>query len=124
MVLVAVEGFLLEVGEDSWVELSCLALSDPARKIQLTTYSQATPVDASFVQAAKAATPDSYPRRWSGFAETVGSVIAKSWNVPPQNWHEAVCGVERAETIELASKTLAGLYQKALWTHAHHQQGT
>ena len=56
-VLVSVEGFLLEVAEESWVELSCLVLSDAARKIQLTTYTQSTPVDPAFVAAAKSATP-------------------------------------------------------------------
>ena len=56
-VLVSVEGFLLEVAEESWVELSCLVLSDGARKIQLTTYTQSTPVDPTFVAAAKSGTP-------------------------------------------------------------------
>ena len=59
-VLVSVEGFLLEVGEESWVELSCLVLSDAARKIQLTTYTQSTPVDPAFVAAAKSATPGTH----------------------------------------------------------------
>jgi len=115
-VLVSVEGFLLEVGEESWVELSCLVLSDAARKIQLTTYTQSTPVDPAFVAAAKSATPDSYPRRWSGLKETVGAVIARAWSVPAGQWHEAVCGVERSEMIGLAAKTLAGMYQRALWS--------
>lgn len=120
-VLVSVEGFLLEVAEESWVELSCLVLSDAARKIQLTTYTQSTPVDPAFVAAAKSATPDSYPRRWSGLKETVGSVIARAWSVPAGQWHEAVCGVERAETIGLAAKTLAGMYQRALWSSSQQQ---
>ena len=59
-VLVSVEGFLLEVAEESWVELSCLVLSDAARKIQLTTYTQSTPVDPAFVAAAKSATPGTH----------------------------------------------------------------
>jgi hypothetical protein len=115
-VLLSIKGFLLEVGEDSWVELSCLVLSDPAKNIQLSTYTQTTPVDPTFVEAAKAATPESYPRRWSGLAETVGSVVAKEWNVPACQWHEAACGVKRAETIGLAARSLAGLYQRALWS--------
>ena len=61
-VLVSVEGFLLEVAEESWVELSCLVLSDAARKIQLTTYTQSTPVDPAFVAAAKSATPGTHPK--------------------------------------------------------------
>ena len=119
--VVSIEGFLLEVGEDSWVELSCLLLSDPARNVTLTCYSQPCPVDARFIQIAKDATPESYPKRWSGLAETVGSVIGKAWSIPPQDWQEATCGVSRRESLALASKALAGMYQRALRKNeAHH----
>jgi hypothetical protein len=39
-VVVAVESFLLEIGDDEWAELSCLVLADPSRDIRLTTFSQ------------------------------------------------------------------------------------
>lgn len=114
-VIVAVEGFILEVGDDCWVEQSCLLLSDPAKKIQLTCYSQPTNVDARFVQMAKESTPDNYPKRWSGLNATVGSLMAKEWiGVEGPNWQEAVTGVSRQRTLDLAAEALAGMYQREL----------
>ena len=58
--------FLLEVGDDSWVDIGCLILSDVARGIHLTGYTQPTTVDSKFVSMVKEATPETYPKRWSG----------------------------------------------------------
>ena len=57
---------MLEVGDDSWVDIGCLILSDVSRGIHLTNYSQPTPVDSKFVAMIKEATPETYPKRWSG----------------------------------------------------------
>ena len=113
-VVVAVEGFLLETGEDEWSELCCLTLSDAVNGIDLTCYSQPTPVDADLVERAKAATPDDYPRRWSGLARTVGSVAAEAWSVQPDQWHLASAGVQRSEIVLLGAKVLAGRYKREL----------
>ncbi len=114
-VVVAIEGFLLEVGEESWVEQSCLLLSDAPRKIQLTCYSQPTHVDARFVEMAKEATPEDDPKRYSGLKVTVASLMAREWEgVNGPNWQEAVCGVSRPRTLELAAEALAGMYQRQL----------
>ena len=45
-VIVGVESFLYEVTEDLWLDLCCLLLTDPARKISLQAFTQPTPVDA------------------------------------------------------------------------------
>ena len=45
-VVVGVEGFLYEVNESVWLEMSCLLLSDPSRGINLQTYTQPTTVEA------------------------------------------------------------------------------
>merc|ERR1719422_2766984 len=37
-VVVSVENFLYEVNEDIWIDMSCLVLSDPLRKIQLQSF--------------------------------------------------------------------------------------
>ena len=113
-VVVAIEGFLLETGEDAWSELACLTLSDAKNKVELTTYSQPTPVDAVLVEKAKEATPESYPRRWSGLAKTVGAVAAEEWGVQHDQWHQASVGVPRSEIILLAAKALAGRYKREL----------
>ena len=72
---------------DLWLDLGCLILSDPARKITLQTFTQPTPVDARsntmifpyilifffrVVAKLKDRTPSDYPKQWSGFAETIG----------------------------------------------------
>ena len=57
---------MLEVGDDSWVDIGCLILSDASRGIHLTNYSQPTPVDSKFIAMIKEATPETYPKRWSG----------------------------------------------------------
>ena len=45
-VIVGVESFLYEVTEDLWLDLCCLLLTDPARKISLQAFTQPTPVEA------------------------------------------------------------------------------
>ena len=50
--------FLLEVGDDTWVDIGCLILSDVSRGIHLTGYTQPTSVESRFVDALKAATLD------------------------------------------------------------------
>ena len=61
-----ISSFLLEVGDDSWVDIGCLILSDVSRGIHLTGYSQPTPVDSKYIALIKEATPETYPKRWSG----------------------------------------------------------
>jgi hypothetical protein len=39
-VIISVESFLLEIGDNDWAELSCLILDDHSREIRLTTFSQ------------------------------------------------------------------------------------
>ena len=39
-VLIAIDNFLLEVGDDEWVDQGCLILSDINRQIQLCSYTQ------------------------------------------------------------------------------------
>ena len=40
-----------------------------------------TPVDATVVSILKAETGENYPKRWSGFSATLGSVMEKQLNV-------------------------------------------
>ena len=71
-VVVSIENFLYEVNEDIWIDLSCLVLSDPQRRISLQTFSQPTNIAAAHVEKLRAGTPDNYPKQWSGFAVTIG----------------------------------------------------
>ena len=74
--MVSVENFLYEVNEDIWIDMSCLVLSDPLRNITLQSFSQPTNIPAPVVEKLKAATPDNYPKQWSGFAVTIGNTRA------------------------------------------------
>ena len=74
-VVVSVENFLYEVNEDIWIDMSCLVLSDPLRKIQLQSFSQPTNIAAAFIERLKEGTPENYPKQWSGFAVTIGVII-------------------------------------------------
>ena len=73
-VIISVENFLYEVNEEIWIDLSCLVLSDPLRKITLQSYSQPTNVDAKYIHLLKEGTPENYPRQWSGFAVPIGNI--------------------------------------------------
>ena len=114
VVVMAVESFLLEVGEQTWVEMSCLVLSDPSNSIELTAYSQPTPVNERFVEMARQETAESYPKRWSGFSTRIGTIIGKEWDLAGEDWHETVCGVTRPEILFGVGKTMAGLYKRSL----------
>ena len=77
-VIVSIENFLYEVNEELWIDMSCLILSDPQRKISLQCFSQPTNVSADCVDKLKDATPDNYPKQWSGFAVTIGKCKQKT----------------------------------------------
>jgi len=113
-VVVGVESFLYEVTEDLWLDLGCLILSDSARKITLQTFTQPTPVDARVVAKLKDRTPSDYPKQWSGFAETIGSVMAEELGVGHTVWQKAVTGLSREELLLPAARALAGLYRREL----------
>ena len=55
--------------------MSCLTLSDYGNSIALTTYTQPTNVIPAAVESMKVATPETDPKRWSGFAKTVGQAV-------------------------------------------------
>ena len=63
------------MNEDDWVEMSCLTLFDYGNSITLTTYTQPTNVIPAAVESMKTATPETDPKRWSGFAKTVGQAV-------------------------------------------------
>jgi len=113
-VIVSIENFLYEVNEELWIDMSCLILSDPQRKISLQCFSQPTNVSADCVDKLKDATPDNYPKQWSGFAVTIGQVMGEELNVPSSSWQEAVSGVHRRSLLLTAGESLAGMYRRAL----------
>jgi hypothetical protein len=53
-------------------------LKDPGRDINLHTFTQLTPVPAALVAVAKEDTRSDYLLQWSGFAVTIGSLMASN----------------------------------------------
>lgn len=79
--VIAIENFLLEIGEDKWYDLGVILLNDPKHNVNLQTFTQMTPVPSQIVALAQEATPEDYPLKWSGLSVTVGSLMANSLQV-------------------------------------------
>ncbi|XP_078035382.1 protein PRRC1-like isoform X2 [Augochlora pura] len=112
--IVAVENFLLEVGEDKWFDLGVVLLDDPKRKLKFHTFTQMTPVPTEMVTMAQEATPTDYPPEWSGLAVTIDSLIANDLQVSQNEWHHVISGVAKRDIILLAAQSLAGIYKNAI----------
>ncbi|XP_063983044.1 protein PRRC1-like isoform X1 [Diachasmimorpha longicaudata] len=112
--IVGVQSFLLEVGRDKWYELGVILLEDQKNKVNLQTFTQMTPVPSPIVTAAKEATPGDYPLRSLGLAVHIGASMATNLQVGYNEWHHALTGVSRRDTILLAAQSLAGLYKNTI----------
>lgn len=112
--VVAIENFLLEIGEERWFDLGVLLLDDPMKQIHLQVFTQMTPVPVEIVNMAQEDTPTDYPLKWSGLSVPVGSLMANNLHVHHAEWHEALTGVSRRNIILMAAKALASLYKKTI----------
>ncbi|XP_017883571.1 protein PRRC1-like isoform X2 [Ceratina calcarata] len=112
--IIAVENFLLEVGEDKWYDLGVILLNDPKRNVNLQSFTQMTPVPSQIVAMAQEGTAEDYPLKWSGLSVTVGSLMASSLQVSHNEWHYALTGISRRDIIYLAVQSLAGIYKNTI----------
>ena len=108
------------MNEDDWVEMGCLSLSDDTHRISMTGYTQPTAVSAAAVEAMKEATPDTDPKKWSGFAKTVGQAVEEEAAAAARaavegqayatrkDWHLVRGGVARYKTAKLLNVILEG----------------
>ncbi|XP_043254919.1 protein PRRC1-like isoform X1 [Colletes gigas] len=112
--IIAVENFLLEVGEDKWYDLGVILLNDPKNNVNLQTFTQMTPVPSQIVIMAQDGTPENYNLKWSGLSVTVGSLMASNLQVSHNEWHHALTGVSRRDLILLAVQSLAGIYKNTI----------
>ncbi|XP_045537553.1 protein PRRC1-like [Papilio machaon] len=112
--VIAIESYLQETVSDRWYEISLVLLSQPSLGIELQLQSQSTPVPGAAVAALAAATPADYAHAQTGYALTIGSLMADSLHVPHTEWQEATTGVSRREILSLAARSLAGSYKKLL----------
>ena len=98
-----------------WYDVGCLVLKDPRHGVELTTFSQATPVPPECMCVAQDATPSDYPLRWSGLTMSVGQAIQlRAPHVDHTNWHSHVVGMSHGEILSSAARALAGLYRARL----------
>ncbi|XP_074107082.1 protein PRRC1-like isoform X3 [Cotesia typhae] len=114
--IIAVQSFLVEIGEDKWYELAVILLDDPKNDVNLQMFTQMTPVPSQFVSTAKESTPDTYPLKTLGLAVSVGSLMSTNLQVNFNEWHHALTGVSRRDTILLAAQSLAGIYKNTITT--------
>ena len=95
--------------------MGCVLLRDPSRDIELTTFTQATPLPAEYVLQAQDETPSDYNLRWSGLAITIGQVIQRQHpHIDHTDWHSHLAGVSRHYMIYSAAKALAFMYNQRL----------
>lgn len=64
-----------------WFEASVIVLFDYAKNVLLRTITQMTPIPLPIIASIQADTPEDYELRDTGFAVTIGSVMAKNLNV-------------------------------------------
>ncbi|XP_022331259.2 protein PRRC1-A-like [Crassostrea virginica] len=113
--VVSVEGFIVELLPDRWYEMSCLILQDPANRIELRTFSQASPIPAEYILQAQDRTPSDYHLRWAGLAVSIGQIVEESMpHIGQSDWQAALTGVSRRESLTLAARTLAYMYKQRL----------
>ncbi|XP_058121328.1 protein PRRC1-like [Anopheles ziemanni] len=111
--VVAIENFVVELFPDQWFDAGVILLFDYAKSILLKTVTQMTPIPLPVITALQADTPADYPLKDTGFAVTVGSIMARNLNTPHTEWHRAYTSVPRSEMILAAAKTIATLYKQA-----------
>uniref|UniRef100_A0A182MYX4 NTPase_I-T domain-containing protein n=1 Tax=Anopheles dirus TaxID=7168 RepID=A0A182MYX4_9DIPT len=78
--VVAVENFIVELFPDQWFEAGAIVLFDYAKNILLKTVTQMTPIPLPVIAALQADTTEDYMLKDTGYATTVGSVMARNLN--------------------------------------------
>ncbi|XP_053695658.1 protein PRRC1-like [Sabethes cyaneus] len=112
--VVAVENFLVELFPEQWFDAGVIVLFDYAKNILLKSVTQMTPIPLPVIASIQADTMDDYQLKETGFAVTVGSVMAKNLNTAHTEWHKTYTSVGRSEMILNAAKTIATLYKQAV----------
>ncbi|XP_055683758.1 protein PRRC1-like [Lutzomyia longipalpis] len=112
--IIAVENFTFEAFPDQWFDAGLLLLTDPLRNLTLKTVTQMTAIPLSIITAIKEDTPKDYQFLDTGFAVTVGQVMANNLGVHHTEWHKYYTGINRSDMILCAAKSLATAYKRSL----------
>jgi non-canonical (house-cleaning) NTP pyrophosphatase len=108
-ILVSCESFLLEVGDEEWIE-QCIFILDN-KSTRICQYTQPTCVPYHVIQKLQEATSAEYPLSWSGFSVAFRPVISEYLNVATSKWHEALSGLPRKVLLANAAKSLVYAYK-------------
>lgn len=108
-ILVSCESFLLEVGDEEWLE-QCIFILDN-KLTRLCQYTQPTSVPYHVIQKLQESTSSEYPLSWSGFSVAFRPVISECLNVATSKWHEALSGLPRKVLLTNAAKSLVYAYK-------------
>ncbi|CAH0392534.1 unnamed protein product [Bemisia tabaci] len=109
--VVAIENFIVEVTPGKWFDVGLVMLNELDKGINLETYTEFTPLPLDIVSVAKDDTPQDYEHLSTGFAVTIGSLMANNLQVSPNEWHYVYTGVSRRDMLLNAGKMIAGLYK-------------
>ncbi|KAF7997347.1 hypothetical protein HCN44_005624 [Aphidius gifuensis] len=112
--IIAVQNFIHEIDDDKWYELAVILMEDKKNNVNLQTFSQMTPVPSQFVEIAKTETPDDYPLITLGLAISIDELMADNLQVSKNEWHHALTGVSRRDSLLLAAQSLAGIYKNTI----------
>jgi hypothetical protein len=77
--IIAIQNFLLEIGQEKWYDLGVIILEDRKQNINLQIFTQMTPVPTQIVETAQTSTPKNYSK--DGFAVEIDSLMATSLQV-------------------------------------------
>lgn len=112
--VVAVENFTVEAFPDQWFDAGLLLLTDPRRNLTLKTVTQMTAIPLSVITAIREDTPKEYQFQDTGFAVTIGQVMANNLGVHHAEWHKCYTGISRSDMILSAAKSLATIYKRSI----------
>ncbi|CAF0756487.1 unnamed protein product [Brachionus calyciflorus] len=115
-IVVSFQDFITELTSDNWYELAVVMLKDKQNQIEITVFTEATPVSSDDVAQLQQFTPEDYSLKWSGLSCRLAE---KNFNFN-QAQTCTFLNYETPETIistgrlHHALKTLALLYKNKL----------
>lgn len=104
----------------SWFEMAVVMLKDRTNNIELSIFTEATPISNAEISEIQQTTPGDYPFRWSGFAYKLRSHYSNLSSVLVSNQSNPYASNDGLESMisstrmAHALKTLALLYKNKL----------
>lgn len=116
--VIAMQDFIAELTTDCWFELAVIMLKDKRKNIELTVYTEATPVPSSDISQLQQYTPNDFNLKWSGLAcrlpEKNFNFNASNGSNSPFLAYETMDTMLSNERLSHALKTLANLFKNKM----------